>query len=275
MSDQTCLKRHLLYASVETYHPDGPLYSRARARWIGERPPFRADPPQPVDALEIDFALVGRFEEGIVVAFRGTLPPLDLTPDGRALVRPRLDRFTPWFDWINSLRFQPVSARVAGAALPGKVHRGFAESLEKLWGDVAGEIDRLRGVDPAPRLYFTGHSKGGALANLAAVRAHIAWPQAILRAVTFGAPRAGNATFAQAYEAAQVECHRYEVEPDVVPDFPPANVALGEPHDVPEIRHSGMDLRVFLRGPIGAHLAYRGFGYGEHVCEPGCRHDWR
>jgi hypothetical protein len=27
--------------------------------------------------------------------------------------------------------------------------------------------------------------------------------------------------------------------------------------------------------PIAAHLPYRTFGYHEHVCEAGCRHDWR
>jgi hypothetical protein len=76
MPDQTCLRRHLLYASVQAYHPRSPSYSSAPPRWLA--------PPLEIDAPRIDFALAGRFAEGIVIAFRGTLPPLDpaQTPGG-------------------------------------------------------------------------------------------------------------------------------------------------------------------------------------------------
>ena len=267
MTRETCLKRHLLFASVEAYHPHPPLYS-APARWT--------EGPREIDVPRIDFALVGRFAEGIVVAFRGTLTPVDLTPDGRAPGPLNFRDFGVWSDWVNSLLHAlPVHAVVAGEALPGRVHGGFAESLDGLWAGIADEVDRLRAGEPAPRIYFTGHSKGGALANLAAVRAHRAWPLATVRTVTFGGPRVGDAAFAQAYLAAGIVGHRYEVGEDIVPDVPPGNVAVGTPHDVAEIRYPLGDFRWLLRGPVGAHLPYRGFGYGENVCEPGCTHDWR
>lgn len=269
MDRESCLKRHLLYASVEAYHPRPPFYS-ARARWIA--PPAAIDPGPP----RIDFALAGRFAEGIVIAFRGTLPPVDLCPDGTDIVG-ELPSPTVIRDWLNNIDLRPdPDVSVAGEIMPGRVHRGFARSLHRLWPGVAGAVDALRGGETAFRLYFTGHSKGGALANLAAVRALRSWPSATVATVTFGAARAGDADFASAYQLAGIVCHRYEVKADVVPDVPLAGRAVGALHDIAEIRHPFRlgDDRWLLRGPIGAHLPYRGFGYGENVCEPDCNHDW-
>ncbi|HEV2818646.1 MAG TPA: lipase family protein [Allosphingosinicella sp.] len=271
MSDQTCLRRHLLHAAVETYHPDGPLYSGAPARWTGS-------PPARIDAPGIDFALVGRFAEGIVAAFRGTLPPLDLSPDGRRILPPGLAAVPRIVaDWGNDANAIPRRGiEVAGEILPGRVHAGFAGSLVRLWDGVAAAIDRLRGPDPAPRLYFTGHSKGGALANLAAVRARRAWPGATIKAVTFGAPRAGDADFARAYAAAAVDGQRYEVEGDIVAGVPRSGVPVGAPHGVAlvaALRLPSAALHGLFR-PIEAHLPYRGFGYDRHVYETGAAPEW-
>ncbi|HEU0099444.1 MAG TPA: lipase family protein [Allosphingosinicella sp.] len=304
MTRETCLKRHLLHASVQAYHPDPPFHS-GPPRWLHD--PVRISPGRTTTPFlnlsrpEIDFALVGRFEEGIVVAFRGTLPPLDLSPDGMRIVNPDIRGAAIAFDWRNNLDAPLVRDFAVGAAtLPGRVHRGFAESLARLWGGVAETVDGLRDGS-APRLYFTGHSKGGAIANLAAVCARRIWPAATVKAATFGAARAGDGDFAAAYRSAGIDCHRYEVSEDIVPDLPPAGVEAGSPtvvrrcepvgvaHQVPLIAYppplslGGLfgrvlrprDDRWLIRPAIAAHLPYRGFGYGEHVCEEGCRHDWR
>ncbi|HVQ09322.1 MAG TPA: hypothetical protein VMS43_12895 [Allosphingosinicella sp.] len=282
MPDQTCLSRHLLYASVHAYHPRSTAYSSAPPRWLA--------PPLEIDAPPIDFALVGRFAEGIVIAFRGTLPPLDLSPDGTRIVVPE---FIQWpaiiGDVGNDLHALMRADAPAGArpALPGQVHPGFARSLDELWGRVAAEVDRLRGTDAAPRLYCTGHSKGGALANLAALSARRTWPAAIVKAATFGAARAGDAAFAQAYRAAGIDCRRYEVAEDLVPDLPPGGTAVGTRHAValvtfPPPRSLLDRLRaIFVRDdrgvvpvPIAAHLPYREFGYDRHVYEPGGQPEW-
>jgi hypothetical protein len=283
MSRDTCLKRHLLHAAVQAYHPTPPFYS-GPPRWtagpVAIAPGRPATPDLGLPGTGIDYALVGRFDEGIVVAFRGTLPPLDLNPDSTRIILPSGSGPAIIRDWLNNFSPKPTTGFAIGdARLPGTVHGGFAGSLAKLWPEIAAEIDRLRSGEPAPRLYFTGHSKGGAVANLAAILAHLTWPAATIRAATFGAPRAGDRNFAREYAAA-VQCHRYEVDGDAVPGLPPTPVftflfaswqPVGTPHPLPRTdRRDGPPLPAL----IAAHLPYRTFGYHEHVCEAGCRHDW-
>lgn len=284
MPDQTCLRRHLLYASVQAYHPRSTNYSSAPARWLTAP----IERPIEIDAPPIDFALAGRFAEGIVIAFRGTLPPLDLSPDGSRIVAPP---FVQWpaiiEDWRNDIHVTMRADAPAGVRppLPGRVHPGFAASLDRLWGGIVAAVDRLRGGDAAPRLYFTGHSKGGALANLAALCARRAWPEAIVKAATFGAARAGDADFAKAYREAGIDCQRYEVAQDLVPGLPPGGEAVGEGHAVaifPPPRGLLDRLRAFfapsdvppIPPPIAAHLPYREFGYDRHVYEAGDQPEW-
>ncbi|MBL4770641.1 MAG: lipase family protein [Planctomycetes bacterium] len=66
----------------------------------------------------------------------------------------------------------------------GRVHRGFQSTLDLAWDEV-----RERVGDRA--IHLTGHSMGGSLATLAAIRL----PGA-RTVTTFGAPRPGNAEFA-------------------------------------------------------------------------------
>jgi hypothetical protein len=318
MPDDSCLKRRLLFASVQTYHPDEPVRPGAPGwkattartgdpRWTTEpsRVPGGAAPAPFLfhDSTHIDFALVGPVAEGIVVAFRGTLPPLDLSPDGLTVGNPAVLGLPVVRDWGNDLRAQlrrgvAVSPQ---ATIAGAVHEGFAASLAGLWPGIANRVDALRSGNAASRLYFTGHSKGGALANLGAYCARRQWPGATVRAATFGAPRAGDIDFAAAYQAEQIVCERYEVSADVVPQIlqgalvrdggpiPHAYKEVGTPHDVALISYAPrlgrfstlvgifrrQDDRPLIHDTIAAHLPYRGFGYGDHVCEPGCRHDWR
>ena len=303
-SRDDCLKRRLLFASVQAYHPGdldrtGDPGWRSPAPVEGLRSTFLLPPwAQP----QIDLALVGRVPEGIVVSFRGTLPPLDLAPNGRTVTNPAVLGLPVLLDWRNSLRVELDSgAGVAGIQIPGAVHKGFATSLAGLWAGVAAQIDQLRGADNAPHLYFTGHSKGGAVANLAAFCARSAWHDAIVKVATFGAPRVGDHDFARAYQAAGIDCQRYEVPEDIVPDVPTAGFVAGglpnfhgcEPvgtlHQVDAIfypKPAGFLARLATLLPsdddrsriphlAAAHLPYRGFGYGDNVCEPGCSHSWR
>ena len=91
----------------------------------------------------------------------------------------------------------------------GKVHRGFKTILTEIWADVEKTLETI----DRP-LYYTGHSLGGALATLAA---SLRPPRAVY---TFGAPRIGDAAFAQSLAALPV----YNVlnPRDVVTGLPPS-----------------------------------------------------
>ena len=100
---------------------------------------------------DIDACLVGTIPDGgVVVAFRGTLPP------GHVSLQVLLD-------WINDATARPVSA----PGMPGEVHEGFLGSLDALWDRLLPEVKaKLAQAGSAAKLYITGHSKGGAVAPL-------------------------------------------------------------------------------------------------------------
>ncbi len=210
-----CIKRRLLYACTQAYDPDLETWRRG-VGWQGRPESVTRD----VEfwRVPIDRALVGRVPEGVVVAFRGSLPPFGRTAaDGWAVL----------FDWLNdSFSICRRDPDYAGTS----VHWGFAESMRRLWHDapdgspgIATQIERLF-ADGAPRrLWFTGHSKGGALANLAAFRAahEPALRDVSIRVLTVAAARPGDAAFAAAYADTRISCLRYELAFDPVPHLPP------------------------------------------------------
>ena len=92
----------------------------------------------------------------------------------------------------------------------GNVHRGFRNILLELWDTIASALEVIE-----KPLYYTGHSLGGALATLAA---SLRPPRAVY---TFGAPRIGDAEFAQTLAGTPV----FNVfnPKDIVPELPPVS----------------------------------------------------
>jgi hypothetical protein len=210
-SIQRCMKRRLLYASSQAYQPRMESHRRS-VGWIEPPIVIRRE----IEHRAIDLALVGRVAEGVVVAFRGTLPPF--FGGGH-------DGWTVLLDWLNDSRSLCIAAPEYG----GGVHLGFAQSTRRLWEDLDGTpgvrsaIQQQLELGARRHLFVTGHSKGGALANLAAYRAARLpeWRDMAISVATIAAARAGNSAFAKSYAASRIACLRYEVPSDLVPHLPP------------------------------------------------------
>jgi hypothetical protein len=154
---------------------------------------------------DIDACLVGTTGDGVVVAFRGTLPI-----DGPFTLAKLLD-------WVNDFNVEPVQ----GDGLPGKIHGGFLGSLNSLWTDVRNDVKKqMAQLGSATRLFITGHSKGGGMAPLAAMRFKTN-DGFTPKVITFAAPKSGDREFADAYNAV-MDHTRYEFAEDVVPHLPPS-----------------------------------------------------
>jgi triacylglycerol lipase len=93
-------------------------------------------------------------------------------------------------DWLTNARFLPTS-REQGV----HIHSGFITALDEVWGELASALR----TDPLP-VVVTGHSLGGALASLAALRLAITG-HAVAGVVTFGQPRTGHADFRRLYDS--------------------------------------------------------------------------
>ena len=155
--------------------------------------------------VEINACLVGTNTDGVIVGFRGTLPPA--SPNHEQTIR----------DWMNDLNAELIH----GGGLPGLVHEGFWDSLESLWPWLLPEVQsQLGDAAEGRRLYITGHSKGAALANLAAMRLKV--EKGIgATVVTHAGPHPGNEDFAAAYNKL-INSTRFEYADDIVPHLPPS-----------------------------------------------------
>lgn len=121
-------------------------------------------------------------------------------------------------DWSYNLDCAQVHGR------GGRVHQGFAALLDKIEHPILTAVQQLRSNDQS--LWVTGHSRGGALATLAACALHKAGHVQV-QVCTFGAPRVGNPTFNRSYD---VSHYRFENIGDPVPYLPVGDyVAVGTP----------------------------------------------
>ena len=152
--------------------------------------------------------LVGVSRDGIVVAIRGGLPPM-------------IDNLRNLLAWVVDLDTRQLSVD----GLEGGVHGGFYSALQSVWQPMLAEVRRLLADGELP-LYLTGHSKGGAMAVLAAAQLSALEGVAVTGVYTFAAPRPGNQAFADFFSALPFDTFRYEFTDDIVPHLPPSGTAL-------------------------------------------------
>jgi hypothetical protein len=122
-------------------------------------------------------AILCRAGASAIVAYRGTEPSAleDLITDARIALR-------------------------GGVGFEGKVHRGFAAALDAVREPIDKAIAETLEDRTITRLWFTGHSLGGALATLHALHA-AGGPSAEVRLCTFGAPLVGDRALAASARA--------------------------------------------------------------------------
>lgn len=221
------LTHRLLSAARHTYKIDDdgpvPLYDGQVATapdssFIGYLP---GDQPQGfvVGVFKQHAGLVGVNGDGVIVALRGTTSPTGNSSPLQVLI-----------DWIMDAMIELTPGAVS---FPGHVHQGFLHGFNALWGElyaaILATVTAVDGATPAgqPRktIYITGHSKGGAMAALAAWRLQKKYPGRV-KVRTFAAARVGDVAFANAYNAAVPDHVRYEFAGDIVPHLPMPNAQL-------------------------------------------------
>ncbi len=156
----------------------------------------------------IDACYFAETQDKVFLVFRGTMPPTDIN-NGNDFLRVIMD-------WLNDAELEQRQ----GAYLPGKVHKGFLDSLNNLWPGIS-TFKLSDALQAHKKLYITGHSKGGGLAFLAAAR--LLREKSILPTgvYTYAAPRVGNQEFALGYDSQlQALTTRYEYQDDIVPHLP-------------------------------------------------------
>jgi hypothetical protein len=157
----------------------------------------------------INACLIGtNQDEGVILAFRGTLPPtnLDVVPQLR--------------DWMQDFMAEP-GAKPGILPTQMAVHKGFWDAVDSLWPQIVPVLQRLLAPSPRPKFYITGHSKGGAMAALAAARLFFQENVHPTAVYLYAAARAGNSSFVSGFPSA-VPVVRYEHHLDIIPFVPPS-----------------------------------------------------
>lgn len=158
-------------------------------------------------ALDTQAYLAVRPDQFAVLAFRGTTDFADWKTNAD-LVRRRFELSDAYPIPINARRRQ--LERPIGP--PVDVHQGFLAAYEAIGAAVRAAVDAH--VPGNLGLYITGHSLGGALAQIASAKLE---RDNLAACYTFGSPRVGTADF-----DLLVKCPHYRVvnDNDVVPGVP-------------------------------------------------------
>jgi len=146
----------------------------------------------------------------IVVAFKGSSTPRDFLADASC--------------WLSDLNWNRTNWPQGHGI---KVHHGFLFDASSILPPVIEQVAAAIGAPAsrtgpapgtgAPRIFLTGHSLGGALAELAALEFTLQ-NIPIAGVITFGGPRVGNGAFAAAYDAAQIaQEHTEGTESEIKP----------------------------------------------------------
>lgn len=127
-------------------------------------------------------------------------------------------------DWLNNVdvKLKPWQYSCCGP----QVHSGWSKSFEHLWHNPESNEGLKNGLERAlgrkkQKIFVTGHSKGGALAFLAAKRIQDDRKDAQLCVRTFAAPKPGDERFADEYNRTITDTVCYEYGADIVPHVPP------------------------------------------------------
>jgi len=169
----------------------------------------------------INVATVGQCPFGIVVAFRGTLPPSKTDPDS-------------WLDWLQNFFAVPASSPSGPNQLPGQVHSGFFNATTSIIQQVQTLVSTFI-PSPANPVFVTGHSKGGAMATIAAylLSQNLGVPN-VQPVITIASPRPGDVGFQTGFQKVLSQT-RYENDGDLVPLVPPALDFIGRVTKIPAL----------------------------------------
>ena len=149
-------------------------------------------------------------------------------------------------EWLIDAEFVPTPFTAAPNG--GNVDDGFYSIYKTLngvlpTGDVTDVRTFIKEQATNGTLVVTGHSLGGAVANMLALDVAINAPVAHLVLYTLAAPRTGDQDFVNCFGANVPASYRVFNEADIVPKLPPRyeQVNTGEQIDsrvLPQIRHS-------------------------------------
>ena len=104
-----------------------------------------------------------------------------------------------------------------------EVHWGFYNQFSELKPEIDEIIEKYRKEEKnSNEIIFSGHSLGGALATMAALKYGMEYPDLQVNCVTFGSPRVGDEKFANYFDKIVKNSYRFVNDNDPIPCIPTA-----------------------------------------------------
>mmetsp|Transcript_10172 Transcript_10172/g.13594 ORF Transcript_10172/g.13594 Transcript_10172/m.13594 type:complete len:567 (+) Transcript_10172:304-2004(+) len=149
----------------------------------------------------------GKTTDGIVIAFRGTLTnsPIDWLQNAALFLSDVIARRDKLVSWGS------------------RVHVGFYGAVRSLWKPLKSTVLSMLRSSNSKNIYLTGHSKGGAMASIAALimSDDDDFKSYNIYVATFASVKFGNSHFRDEYNA-KVNQTTYESHLDLIPFLPPS-----------------------------------------------------
>lgn len=176
-------------------------------------------------------------DETVIIAFKGTDSTKDI---------PVMMRFTK----------EKMEVRGYGT-LNCKIHRGFLASYRSLHDDIIASLDELSFT----HIHLTGHSLGGALAEISAI--HLRGLATKITAHTFAAPQIGNNDASKIAYSACDEFRRFVIDGDFIPLLP--SFLLGYSHYTNKIKLDRVNSKIIENRIYSAVNSHRALNYVKSV----------
>uniref|UniRef100_A0AC34GVK0 Fungal lipase-like domain-containing protein n=1 Tax=Panagrolaimus sp. ES5 TaxID=591445 RepID=A0AC34GVK0_9BILA len=158
------------------------------------------------DTCSGGYIAINSFTKEIIIAFRGTSNFEQLLSQG----------------WNSN----EMVAFISG----GKVSKSFFDGFNGIWMNrgMRNDFYALKNRFPDYLFIFVGHSIGGAMASLAAATVISSGVFTVdkISLFTFGQPRTGDKTFANAYNALEIQTSRIVHNRDIIPHLPSLNNSI-------------------------------------------------
>jgi len=124
-------------------------------------------------------------------------------------------------DWIFNFLFwmkkvTPYKDKISNKKI--KVHYGFYKNYLSIRNFIHEKVKESN----LSEVVFHGHSKGAALAALAALDVFVNFPQKNVGSFVLGMPKIGNSYFKESFEKRLVDFIRIEYGSDLIPQIPPS-----------------------------------------------------
>lgn len=124
-----------------------------------------------------------------------------------------------------------------------KVHSGFLNKYLVIRDMIINKTKEIMNNNQIEHIYLSGHSSGGAIANIASLDYHYLYPNITINTITFGSPRVANKAFIEEYNKKIKNSVRIVNDNDII-QFLPLPIIYHHIHEPLVLHNNNKDVNI-------------------------------